>query len=44
LTSQQQSAARRAFAEELSAFSLGAGSLGAGGAADDIAIEEEAKP
>jgi hypothetical protein len=44
LTSQQQSAARRAFAEELSAFSLGAGSPETGGAAADIAIEEEAKP
>jgi hypothetical protein len=44
LTSQQQSAARRAFAEELSAFSLGAGSPAAGGAAADIAIEEEVKP
>jgi hypothetical protein len=39
LTTQQQSAARRAFAEELSAFSLGAAE-----AAADTAIEEEAKP
>jgi Histidine kinase-, DNA gyrase B-, and HSP90-like ATPase len=43
LTSQQQSAARRAFAEELSAFSLGA-ALGDSRAAYDIALEEEVKP
>ena len=41
-TPQQQSAARRAFAAELSAFSLGA-SQGDPRATDDIALEE-AKP
>jgi hypothetical protein len=40
---QQQAAARRAFAEELNAFTLGA-SLDAAAADDDIAIEEDAKP
>jgi hypothetical protein len=42
-TAQQQAAARQAFAEELSAFSLGA-SLDEAAADDDIAIEEDAKP
>ena len=44
----QQAAARRAFADDLSAFSHGAGSLGGGrdrgGADDDIALEEESTP
>jgi hypothetical protein len=40
---QQQSAARQAFAAELSAFSLGA-SLREPRATDDIALEQEAKP
>jgi Histidine kinase-, DNA gyrase B-, and HSP90-like ATPase len=44
----QQAAARRAFADDLSAFSQGAGSLSAardrGGADDDIALEEESTP
>jgi hypothetical protein len=42
-SAQQQAAARRAFAEELSAFSQGA-SLDEADADDDIAIEEDAKP
>jgi hypothetical protein len=42
-SAEQQSAARRAFAEELSAFTLGA-SLEGADAADDIATEEEARP
>jgi len=41
-TPEQQAAARRAFAEELSAFSLGA--TAAEDSADDTAIEEEAQP
>ncbi len=48
----QQAAARRAFADDLSAFSLGAGSLGASspgagrdrGVDDDTALEEESTP
>jgi hypothetical protein len=42
-TPEQLGAARRAFAEELSAFTQGA-SLDAAAADDDIAIEEDAKP
>ncbi|MGH3267104.1 MAG: hypothetical protein ACRDNS_34555, partial [Trebonia sp.] len=42
---QQQAAARRAFADELSAFSLGTiVSLDSAVADDDTATEEEAKP
>jgi hypothetical protein len=46
-TPEQQSAARRAFADDLSAFSLGTGSPGPGDPPDpagDTATEEEAKP
>jgi hypothetical protein len=43
-TAEQQAAARRAFADELSAFSLGLRGLGDDtGDADDTPTEEEAK-
>jgi hypothetical protein len=44
LTSHQQAAARRAFADELSAFTLGAASLETADAVDGAAVEEEATP
>jgi hypothetical protein len=45
-TTEQQAAARRAFADELSAFSLGTVDSpdSADDSADDTATEEEAKP
>ena len=46
-TPEQQAAARRAFADDLSAFSLGTVPLGTGGApdaVDDTATEEEVQP
>jgi hypothetical protein len=43
LTPQQQAAARLAFADELTAFSLGASGF-PGAAADDTALEEEVQP
>ena len=43
-TPEQQAAARRAFADELSAFSLGPGPVVPPDSADDTATEEEARP